>query len=178
MIGVSSIDVPEGSLLANYDVVPDAESECNYCDCYSTTIVGAISLEEFVYAFYTSRAFGIERRILAVALGIPSTHEDAKRLSMGKSNSFSAWTVENRLEHEMLLRFPKSSTGSWFMVRQNVENAAKNTELLFGSVVFPKKNNAGFGLMFHSLSGFHRVYSSALLNSTKKRLILLRTGGH
>ena len=173
MKDVCNTDIPQGSLLASYETVSGTESDGNYCDCFSTTIAGVISLEEFVYAFYTSGAFALERKILTAALGIPATHEDAKRLSTGESNRFSGWTVEDRLEHEMLLRFPKSSTGSWFMVRQNTENTSNSTELLFGSVVFPKKDSVTFRLMFYGLSGFHRVYSSALLGSTKKRLLSL-----
>ena len=175
MTNICSADIPDGSLLAEYNDIRDGKIAENFCDCYSVTVNGIICLEELVYAFYTCPVFAIERRILAIVLGVPSSDEYARQLSTGQCNRYLAWTVENRREHEMLLRFPKSHTGSWFMVRHTVEDGLDRTELLFGSVVFPKKSNTGFGLIFHCLSGFHRLYSAALLKSAKKRVITLRT---
>lgn len=162
--------VPDGSLLAQYENVTAEQSASNYCDCYSTKIDRKVDLQKFVYAFYTSRVFSVERRILATVLGIPTTDEHAKQLSLGNTDSFSAWTVETRLDNEMLLREPRSSTASWFMVRQDVESSCDRTELLFGSAVFPKNDKKGLGVLFHSLSTFHTYYSYALLRSASKRL--------
>lgn len=177
-LNVKPADLPEDSLLAQYETESTANVAKNYCDCYSITINRKIDLQEFVYAFYTSKVFRIELRILSIALGIPATNEHAKQLSLGNTDSFSAWTVETRLSNEILLREPKSRTGSWFMVRQDVESDSGATELFFGSVVFPKKNQKGFGVLFHSLMGFHKYYSCALLYSAKKRLIALQKNGH
>jgi hypothetical protein len=177
-LNVNSTEVPDGSLLAQYGNESTVKVVNNYCDCYSITINTKINLEEFVYAFYTSKVFRIERRILAIVLKLPATDEHAKQLSLGNADSFSAWTVETRLDNEILLREPKSRTGSWFMVRKDVESATGKTELLFGSVVIPKKHQDGFGWLFHSLSGFHKLYSCALLNSAKKRLIVLQNFIH
>ncbi|ASJ70692.1 hypothetical protein [Granulosicoccus antarcticus] len=163
----SASDIPQGSLLAAYTGTSTTGTVPNYCDCYSTRIEADISLQDFVYAFYTSRAFSIERKLLALTLRVPSTDEDARALAQGSHNRFSAWSVENRCDNEILLRFPKSSTGSWLMVRPYSQEGSEGTELLFGSVVFPKTSDTPFGLLFHTLTGFHRFYSSLLLNSAR-----------
>lgn len=95
-------DIPHSSLLAVYAEAPTAGTVPNYCDCYSTRIEARVSLQDFLYAFYTSSAFSIERKLLAMALRVPSADEDARALAMGKSNRFSAWCVENRRDNEIL----------------------------------------------------------------------------
>jgi hypothetical protein len=169
-VNVISTAVPDGSLLAQYENVTADQTVSNYCDCYSTIIDRKVDLQEFVYAFYTSKVFSVERKILATVLRIPTTDEHAKQLSLGNTDSFSAWTVETRLDNEMLLREPRSRTASWFMVRQEVGATSDRTQLLFGSVVFPKNDQKGLGILFHSLSTFHTYYSHALLRSAYKGL--------
>ena len=164
-------DIPAGSLLATYAEAPEAGTVPNYCDCYSTRIEASINLPDFLYAFYTSPAFSIERKLLALALRVPSSDEDARALATDRSSHFSAWRVENRRDNEILLRFPKSNTGSWLMVRPCSGEDSESTELLFGSVVFPKTPDTRFGVVFHALTVFHRFYSRVLLNSAGKRLV-------
>ncbi|MFT6876753.1 MAG: hypothetical protein ACI9XK_004894 [Granulosicoccus sp.] len=173
-LNVNPTEVPDDSLLAQYRIESTGKVANNYCDCYSIVVNRKIDLDEFVYAFYTSTIFRFERKILAIVLGIPSTDENAKQLSLGQADCFSAWTVETRLDNEILLWVRKSRTGSWFMVRENEEPVAGGTELLFGSVVLPGKDQKGFGILFHSLMGFHKLYSKALLYSAKKRLTVLQ----
>ena len=168
-------NIPDASLLAAYAHAPEAGTVPNYCDCYSTRIDASISLSDFLYAFYTSPAFRIERKLLALALRVSSADEDARALATGQSQRFSAWIVENRRDNEILLRFPASGTGSWLMVRPYSDEGFDSTELLFGSVVFPKTPDTPFGVIFHTLTGFHRFYSRLLLNSARKRLVLLQS---
>ena len=163
-------DIPAGSLLAAYAESPEVGTVANYCDCYSMRIEASISLPDYLYAFYTSPAFSIERKLLALALQVPSSDEDARAMATDRSSRFSAWRVENRLDNEILLRFPKSNTASWLMVRPCPDKDSESTELLFGSVVFPKTPDTRLGMVFHALSGFHRFYSKILLNSAGKRL--------
>ncbi len=144
----------------------------NYCDCHATRIEASVSLQDFLYAFYTSSAFSIERKLLALALRVPSANEDARALAMGQSNRFSAWRVENRRDREILLRVPKTNTGSWLMVRPSPVDASDSTELLFGSVVFPRTPETPFGMSFRVLTRFHSFYSVLLLNTARKRLHL------
>ena len=100
-----------------------------------------------------------------MVLCIPTIDEHAKQLSLGNADSFSAWTVETRLDNEILLREPRSRKASWFMVRHDVEFSGNGIELLFGSVVFPKNDQKALGVLFHSISSFHTYYSFALLRS-------------
>ena len=48
------------------------------------------------------------------------------------------------------------------------------TRLYFGSAIVPMKNattgQGSLGLAFHSLLGFHRLYSRALLHAARSRL--------
>jgi hypothetical protein len=52
---------------------------------------------------------------------------------------------------------------------------SSTTRLYFGSAVVPKvdraSGRASFGIAFHMLSGFHRIYSRALLRSARSRLL-------
>lgn len=173
-VSASPVDIPDGSLLAAYAEASSADAVPNYCDCYSTRIEQDVSLAEFLYAFYTSPAFSIERKLLSLTLRVPSTDEDAKALATGQTRHFSAWRVEDRRSNETLLRFPRSNTGSWFMVRPSPSDGTDSTDLMFGSVVFPKTPETPFGVTFHTLSGFHRFYSARLLNSARKRLLASR----
>ncbi len=86
----SPCDIPHGSLLAVYAEAPTAGTVPNYCDCNSTRIEARVSLQDFLYAFYTSSAFSVERKVLALALRVPSADEDARALAKGQSNRFSA----------------------------------------------------------------------------------------
>lgn len=81
----SPSDIPHGSLLAAYTEAPEADTVHNYCYCYSTRIEASVSLSDFIYAFYTSPAFSFERKLLALALRVPSSDEDARALATGQS---------------------------------------------------------------------------------------------
>lgn len=164
-------------MLAAYAAAPTAGTVPNYCDCFSTRIKASVSLQDFLYAFYMSPAFSIERMLLALTMRVPSADEDARALAKGESDRFCAWRVENRRDGEILLRFPASNTASFLMVRSCPNEGPDGTELLFGSVVLPKTPDTRFGFFFHALSGFHRLYSVILLNSATKRLLLRRDKG-
>lgn len=161
----SSTPVPAASFLAAY------ASQGAFTDCYTTSIPGAVGLPEFVLAFYTTPIFKLERWLLARALRIASSDHDALLLAQGQTERFSAWKVERRSGTEILM--DAGQTRSWLSVEHHAGPDASTT-LLFGSAVVPMRPGGRFGLAFHALLGFHRLYSKVLLASASRRVLALR----
>jgi hypothetical protein len=138
-----------------------------FTDCYSTPVAKQIELAEFVEAFYTTPLFKLERWILARALGIASTDQDAKALACGARSTFSAWKVEERSSSEILM--DAGQTRSWLSVVPTASSQS-GTTLLFGSAVVPMRAGGKFGFAFYALLGFHRLYSKLLLSAAARRV--------
>lgn len=130
-----------------------------YTDCYSTHTQVAVSLADYVTAFYTTWLFKLERYILRVAVSRPSTDTEARQVAAGDTDRFAAWTVEARSEHQLLMCDFQGRTRSWFMV--------SGTQLFFGSAVVPAIVTKS---RFRFLLGLHRLYSRALLQVARSRL--------
>lgn len=81
-------------------------------DCYCVEVVGVISLPQYVFAFYTTRIFKLERLILKWFVAKPSNDAQAKQLAMGTITTFAAWSVEGRGHDQILLRDFMGSTRS------------------------------------------------------------------
>jgi len=168
MFSVEKCTVPANTLLYKYSM------NGAYVDCYSTEIHKSVSFPEFVFAFYTSPLFKLERLILKLAVSKPSTDSQARQLSDGETEKFAAWYVENRSESEMLMCDFLGRTRSWLMVAPMNKGSGARTRLYFGSVVVPIRNfkagkrSLGFGFM--TLLGFHKIYSRLLLYFAKSRV--------
>ena len=148
-----------------------------YADCYFTDVVGRVSHEQFVAAFYTTAVFKIERSILKWVVSRPSSDAQAAQLAAGVVDQFAAWQVEQRGPDQLLLTDFRGSTRSWLMVAPITINNEVGTRLYFGSAVVPVKdrntNQAKLGLIFKALLGFHKIYSVVLLRAAKTRLLTL-----
>ena len=125
--------LPDASLLSRYRLQQGA-----YTDCYSTEIDGGVSQAEFVEAFYTTWVFKLERTILKWAVARPSTDAQAALLAQGGLDAFSAWTVEDRREDQLLLCDMHGRTRSWLMAAP--AESGNGTRLYFGSAVVPPKD--------------------------------------
>lgn len=160
MPAVAPFPLPEDSLLDRY------RRAGAYTDCYRASLMRPVSLAEFVEAFYTGRLFTIERLILAVILSKVSSDEQAKQLANAETEHFSAWRVESRTDNQLLLCDVFGHTRSWLMCAGGSAGAAE-THVYFGSAVIPRldpdSGRPSFGLAFHLLGSFHRLYSRALL---------------
>lgn len=156
--------VPENALLATYS------RRKAYTDCYAVTVPGTVTLPDFIFAFYTTRLFKVERWILAKVVGRPSTDAQALSLADAKLSRFAAWDVEGRTTNEVLLA--AGPTRSWLSV-EPVAGAAPSTMLRFGSAVVSSRADGRFDLLFHLLLGFHRLYSKQLLSAAAKRVVAL-----
>jgi hypothetical protein len=125
-----------------------------------------------VQAFYTTPVFKLERAILAWLLTKLSSDAQATLLAEGKTDTFSAWNVENRCENQLLLCDFHKRTRSWLMIKHEEGKSGIQTRLYFGSGVVPKKSGgSSLGLIFNALFGFHKIYSVVLLHSAKSRLM-------
>lgn len=157
--------LPEASLLDRYRL-RDA-----YTDCYSTDIADTVTQAAFVQAFYTTWVFKLERLILKWAVWKPSTDAQAAQLAQGGVDAFSAWTVEDRREDQLLLCDMHGRTRSWLMAVPLEGRSGTGTRLYFGSAVVPAKGKeTDIGAGFRFLLGFHKLYSKVLLHAAKRRL--------
>jgi len=158
-------DIRADSLLGRY------AGSGAYVDSYAFTCADGISLARFVEAFYTSPLFKVERRLIALALGLPADDADARMLATGGRDAYSAWHVEARTADQLLVAVGR--TRSWFMVAPGEANGEPATTLFFGSAVVPRKRG-GLGWQFNALLGFHKLYSRALLSAAARRLAARR----
>ena len=169
MPGVKPSVLPDDALLQVY-----AKKEGCYTDCYSTEVGAAVTLSQFVTSFYTTPLFKLERFVLRVATSRPSTDAQARALAEGQTDSFTAWTVEQRTDTQLLMCDMSGRTRSWFMVEAVSGASEPKTRLYFGSAVVSQvdrtKGEPKLGLVFTALLGFHKVYSRALLSVAKSRL--------
>ncbi|ROH92164.1 hypothetical protein ED208_05150 [Stagnimonas aquatica] len=149
-------------------------SDGGYADCYAVEVDGAVSLPQYLRAFYTGRLFRLERLILRLAVNRPSSDAQLLQLAAGATNSFAAWTVEARDHRQLLLSDYLGRTRSWLMVLPLAGAPVPHTRLYFGSAVVPLRTAADgvprMGWLFHALLGFHRLYSRLLLRGALARL--------
>src|ERR1019366_9113400 len=74
-----------------------------YADRFSVTVDRVVSMADFVFAFYTSPVLRIERLILRVLLGAPSTDAEAGAVATGSGTSFAVWRVGERTATQLLM---------------------------------------------------------------------------
>jgi len=160
-------ELPPHALLARY------RGDGAFTDCWITELPRTVTAADHVEAFYTSRLFAIERRLLAWFASKPSTAGQARLLGDGRADAFAAWTVEARTPDQLLLRDITGRTRSWLMAEPLGSGAG--TRLYFGSAVLARRDAAtgavSLGAAFHALSGFHAAYSRALLRAARARLM-------
>jgi hypothetical protein len=168
---ITQQSVPEDSLLKTYRGGSRPERWVGQGDCFSVAIAQPVSLGDFVYAFYTSPVFRIERAILRFFAGAPSTDTEARGVADGSGSSFAIWRVGERTTTQLLMcdRFEK--TRSWFQVAPMVGGG---TLLRFGSAVAKTRNretgSSSVGRGFRWLMGFHVLYSRVLLAAARRRV--------
>ena len=162
--------MPIPVLTPNESFLADYARRGAFTDCYATTVRGNVNLAALIEAFYTTRLFKLERWLLAKALKLRSSDEQARQLAKGTTDRFFAWSVESRSASEILLN--AGQTRSWLSVAPSDRKG--ETILLFGSAVVPIRPGGKFGLAFHALLGFHCLYSKLLLSSARRRVAALQ----
>ena len=168
MSTIESIPIPPDTFLSRY-----ADGGA-YADCYVTNVALPVSLAQLIEAFYTTGIFRIERLILGIAAGRPSTDDDVRKLAKGAADKFAAWNVENRDAKQILLADFSGRTRSWLMVEPITQDGVDGARLYFGSAVTPIINKRSgekrMGAGFQLLLGFHKLYSRTLLYAARARL--------
>ena len=166
MFSIEKCPVPANTMLDTYSMTGA------YTDCYLTEIPGHVSFPEFIFSFYTTPLFRLERLILTMTVSKPSTDVQARQLADSEIEKFAAWHVENRSENELLMCDFLGRTRSWFKVIPINET---RTKLYFGSAISsrrdPRTGKLSLGLGFQALLGFHQIYSVLLLYSAKSRMV-------
>lgn len=173
MFGVHQAPVPASSLLKTWRDGPNPTAWEQYSDCFTTTISRPVALAEFVYAFYTSPVFRLERAILRL-VKLPSTDAQARAVAEGTGQTFAAWRVGQRTGTQLLMCDVMGRTRSWFAVMPSGTPGQARTVLQFGSgiavTVDPTTGERRRSLGFRLLGGFHILYSQVLLGAAKARL--------
>lgn len=140
-----------------------------YTDCFAVDLAAAAPFAAYVEAFYTSAAFKLERLVLALLVGKPSSDGEARRLARGETETFAAWRVEARAADQILLCDFLSRTRSWLMLAPRDGGGVR---LYFGSAVVPGRGGR-MGFAFRALLGFHQIYSRILLGAARGRVVKL-----
>lgn len=161
-------DLPDHALLAAH------RNRGDYTDCFSVDFCGAISLADYINAFYTTAPFKAERIILKLLISKPSTDDEARRLASAGIDKFAAWHVSARSDDQLLMCDYRGSTCHWLMTEQIDVGDSATTRLYFGSAIVAhedKKTGAKrIGSSFRALLWFHKVYSRVLLGAAKRKL--------
>lgn len=164
---VQKCKLPDDALLRSYSAQPGV-----FTDCYETHLKKEITFSDYVTAFYTTPLFKAERALLGM-FGAPSNDQTAHDLAIGRSKEFSAWTLEESTDNQILMA--SGRTRSWFMLEPKTWQNFNSTRLLFGSAVVPLAASNGtppdIGFLFRKLLPVHHVYSLALLRLTRDRLM-------
>lgn len=138
-----------------------------YTDCFVTEVDGVVTHAHFVWAFYTSWLFKVERFILTWVVNKPSNDMEAAVLTDESTDGFAAWSVEGRTANQLLMCDYQKRTRSWLMTE--ALDGDRRTRLYFGTGVAPLRpdgrKDRAFGMAFHLLVGFHKIYARALLRA-------------
>jgi len=168
LLSIKKCPVPSETFFGKYS------QNGSYVDCYVTELQGHVAFSEYVFAFYTTALFKLERLILKISVFKPSTDNQARELAEGVRDQFAAWHVEARSESEILLCDFMGRTRSWLKVIHLNTGSDPHSQLFFGSAVVPKQNpktgQSSLGFLFIILLGFHQVYSQLLLCSARLKL--------
>lgn len=165
--------LPNDALLRTYRGGPRPERWRESGDCFAVSVDRVVSLAEFVFAFYTSPVFRIERLILGLLAGTLSTESEALRLAEGHETSFAIWRVGERTATQLLMCDRYEWTRSWFRV---VPLNDGKTLLQFGSAVASRKGGQSStrtsGGLFRLLLKFHVAYSRVLLHAARRGVMM------
>jgi len=169
MFSIRQQAVPDDALLRTYQGGDRPERWRSSGDCFAVSVDRRVPLAEFVLAFYTSPVFRIERVILRLLAGAPSTDTEARRLADGSGMSFAIWRVGERRATQLLMCDRYERTRSWFRV---VPLKDGKTLLQFGSAVTSRSGDQpGTRIrvsLLRLLLKFHVVYSQLLLHAAKR----------
>lgn len=135
----------------------------DHLDCFQVTLERPVDLPAFLFAFYTSPLFRMERFVLSAKLRRWIGVAEAQALA-GGAKDYAIWQVLDRDPGQILLGDTLWGTRSWLSVVPDGDG----TVLRFGSRV-PAKNGVLHPLARASLP-LHVIYARGLLRSAARRL--------
>jgi hypothetical protein len=165
--------LPQHSLLLAYARTADGGETGHYTDCFAVDIAAPVDLAQFLFAFYTTPLFRLERVILRWFAARPSSDEEALAVATGAGDTFAAWHVERRAPGQVLLQDLTGRTRSWFMATPPRAGGESPARLYFGSAVLARPGSGATPWrrhLFALMIVLHRLYSRALLWSASRRL--------
>jgi len=177
MPAIKQVAVPADALLCTFRGGRHPELWNAYRDSYSVAIDGAVSLAQFVTAFYTTPLFRVERWLLGLLPRGASTDAEAAAVAAGTGKRFAVWSAGARTDSELLMCDRYERTRSWFRAVPGNSGGRLQTVLYFGSAVAARRTSSGalrMGLGFGALLAFHRLYSRLLLGAAWRRLAAQR----
>lgn len=161
---------PEWSLLRARADGATALRWGGYCDAYVAVIPRRVAISEYVFAFYTTPVFRLERLVIRVLADRPSTDADVLALATGASDRFAVWRVIAHDAMQILLEDDRAETRSWLAVRARGDGS----ELHFGSGIAtrtsPATGREELSSGYRRLLPFHRFYSRILLRAAARLL--------
>jgi hypothetical protein len=148
------------------------------CDCFALAVDRSVTLTQFVFAFYTTPVFKLERALLHLIAKSPSTDAEARALAEGTGHEFAMWQVVERTETQLLVGDRLGRTRSWFAVTPIEPRPGDRPEpatlLQFGSAIAAvrdaRSGELRVGRGFQLLAGFHIHYSKLLLGAAAARM--------
>jgi hypothetical protein len=171
MFSITHEPVPDDALLRTFRGGTHPERWGRYADCFAVGVDRDVSLAEFVFAFYTSPLFRIERGLLRLLINAPSSRSDARAVADGTADKFAAWYVGQRTATQLLMCDRYERTRSWFRV---APRSGGGTQLQFGSAVAAKRGEHSEipqgPAALNLLLSFHVLYSQALLRASVANL--------
>jgi hypothetical protein len=136
-----------------------------YTDCFEVMSPAAVTLPDFIEAFYTTWLFKLERLVLSIVLRRRIRDADVRAMAMG-GDSFAVWGVEARDDAQILLHDQMWHTRSYLAVALQ---KGGGTRLIFGSAVVAPDDKP-LGRLVQITTPLHRFYSKALLLLAERNL--------
>ena len=177
MPSIKQVAVPADALLCTFRGGRHPQLWHAYRDCFTVSIDGAVTLAQFVMAFYTTPLFRVERWLLGLLARGASTDAEAAAVAAGTGERFAVWSVGARSDSELLMCDRYERTRSWFRIVPGNSGGRLQTVLYFGSAVAARRAPTGalrMGAGFGALLAFHRLYSRLLLAAAWRRLATQR----
>jgi hypothetical protein len=125
----------------------------------------AVTLPDFINAFYTTWLFRLERLVLSVTLRKRISDADVQALADG-AGTFAAWRVEERGTGQILLFDLGGHTRAWLAVSPKDGGV---TRLVFGSAVVAQDGKP-LGRLIRLIMPLHRFYAKSLLRLAERKL--------
>lgn len=160
MSKVTPVNLSRQSLLS-----ASAERPGSYADCFEGVVrldrCPEAAFQRFVFLFFDSSVFRVERRLLKLIGKAPGHYTDAMALAQGRTDRFAAWVVEGRRPTELLLAVPGTPIRTWLAL----DHEGQHGRLCFGSAILAPQGRPKIHWAVRATFGAHRLYSRLLLRS-------------